>query len=243
MGKIFSCPRCRVELVESRGARIAAHACPECGGVWLAASLAERLRDALESGREIGLCGLARDAGESAAATARGNATTDGRGIPCAICRAPMGREILPRAGLAIDTCIHHGTWYDRGELQSLVDCVRDPSLAGPPLARTDQVPAPSPARTASHPGLGAALVGGAAAGAVGLAAGSALAGSPADELQRQVLRDGGNTAGSVGEGVADAAGGLLDVADVADAAGGVAEGAAEAGFSLIEVIAGLFDF
>jgi len=240
LARLLRCPRCTRALVENRAARIAAHACPTCGGVWLATGLADRLREALEEGRELGLCDLAHATGESAAWRATTSVSTEARGIPCAVCRSPMGRELLPRAGIAIDTCPLHGTWYDQGELQHLVDCIKDPRLRDRAPAESSGSPPPEPARATGQRGVSAALVGGAALGAAGLAAGS-LAADPAAS-QRQTAGD-GLSLGAVADGAVDLASDLVDTADVVEGAGAVAEGAADVGFSLLEVIAGLFDW
>ncbi len=231
MGKQLACPRCSAQaLVECQGARIAAHACPGCGGVWLASSLAERLKESLEKGEAVGLCALARDVGEAASLKARVDAAADRVGIPCPACAAPMAHRLLERAGIVVDSCSQHGTWFDRGELQHLVDCTRDPRVRERFAARAASL-APSPAST-GRAGIAAAVVGGAAAGAVVGAAGAAAG----QDLQHQALAsDGGSGAGSVVEGVAEVASELVDAGDVVG-------GAAEAGFSLLELIAGLFD-
>lgn len=240
----LACPRCSTQaLVESRGARIAAHACPGCGGVWLGSSLAARLQQALEHGQAIGLCELARDAGELAALKARCEAEVDRVGIPCPACTAPMTHRLLERAGIVVDSCALHGTWFDRGELQHLVDCTKDPRVRERFAARAASL-APSPAssgRTGTGRAASAAAAVGAAAvgvaGVAGVASAGALAGSPADELQRQAIQgDGGSTASSVLEGAAEVASDVVDVGDVV-------EGVADAGSSLLDLITSIFDW
>jgi Zn-finger nucleic acid-binding protein len=240
MATPLACPRCSTQaLVENRGARIAAHACPACGGVWLGSSLAGRLQHALEHGEAIGLCDLARDAGELAALKARCEAAVDRVGIPCPACTAPMTHSLLERAGIVVDTCPLHGTWFDRGELQHLVDCTKDPRVRERFAARAASLApsAASSARTGTGRAGAAAAVGAAAVGVAGVAAAGALVGSPAEELQRQALQgDGGGTGGSVLEGAAEVASDVVDVGDVV-------EGVADAGSSLLDIISSLFDW
>jgi len=247
MGKSLDCPRCAVSLVESRGARqtgarpgtagrrrlprgtrIAARACPLCGGVWLAAGLAERLKQVLADGGPIVLCKLAHGVAD---------VPRDCRGIPCAVCRSPMELAFLERAGIVVDTCRLHGTWFDRGELQQLVAFVTAPGHHDrSAIAVGPNTTGPSPARFATGGvGVAAAVTGGAAAGAIAVAAASTLRG-PTDALQAQpLLVDSGSVGGSVLEGAADVASEVVDV--------GAGEAVAEAGFSLIERIIDVFDF
>jgi Zn-finger nucleic acid-binding protein len=46
--------------------------------------------------------------------------------ISCPRCRRPMTREV-GGSGIALDSCSRHGVWFDRGELQALIEYVGVP--------------------------------------------------------------------------------------------------------------------
>jgi Zn-finger nucleic acid-binding protein len=131
------CPRCRLPLVQGRAGKITAQTCPRCGGVWLATEPAEQLKKALERGAAkvaddpAGLAESACLVAQDAARRVPFGAVVDTRrqGIPCALCRAPMSATRLAHAAIDIDTCPEHGTWFDRGELQHVVECSHDPRI------------------------------------------------------------------------------------------------------------------
>jgi Zn-finger nucleic acid-binding protein len=111
------------------------------------------------------LCDHALQLAESAAGHAPAKVDTAPEGIPCPVCRQPLARSRVDAAWLDIDVCAHHGTWFDRGELQRVAR-----SLHRPQAADWRQQPAP-PAHCQA---AGAVAATAAAAGGVGIAAGVA---------------------------------------------------------------------
>jgi Zn-finger nucleic acid-binding protein len=220
------CPRCQIQLFEGAAGGITMHACGGCGGVWLDNVSAQRLSQALP--------GEAVTLAESASRAGRTHVDTAAL-IPCPVCAKALSRTRVASAGVDIDVCSAHGTWFDRDELQQVATAMKKARAGHAPVGVA-----------------GVAGVGLAAAG-VGLA-GVAVAQGAQPNLQHQT--------DAIATGL-DVVGTALDVADVIDVgdavdlagaalhgAGALADGAgvvAEAGGGLIEgafsLVAGIFDF
>jgi hypothetical protein len=138
--------------------------------------------------------------------------------IACPMCRSVLHRTRIGQAGVDVDHCPTHGTWFDKDELGRVAQ-----SFAA--------------ARAYGGHGGGAALAAG--VGVAGVAvAGTALAASQSNDFRRfanniepedatdalELAVDGGSVAFEVGAAVGDAA-------DVGDVAGGV-----------FEILGGLFE-
>lgn len=109
--------------------------CVSCGGAFVACAAVDTVRRAFD------------DHAQSMAALAAEHASkpnVDGGGarMPCPKCAQEMARFLV--GPVEVDTCLEHGSWYDRGELVS----VREALLAGAPTA---EVATASPA---SVPGI-----------------------------------------------------------------------------------------
>lgn len=52
--------------------------------------------------------------------------------VHCPVCRAAMVRTHAMRAGVEIDTCRAHGTWYDRDELRRISEAIRSAGWGAP---------------------------------------------------------------------------------------------------------------
>ncbi|MBK7582185.1 MAG: zf-TFIIB domain-containing protein [Myxococcales bacterium] len=105
------CPRCGLALSAAHSGAAALHGCRSCGGVWLDGATAARLTQALD-GATYTL--LEAGAGQATAPV------DPARAIVCPECRAPLTRWTVQSAGVEVDTCGNHGTWFDRHELQRI---------------------------------------------------------------------------------------------------------------------------
>ena len=115
----LACPRGDGELRPVRVGETRLRECAACAGVWMdrATFLAlcrERLRQAeFPAGRPP----LARDAGLI---------DVEVHYLRCPVCRELMSRvNFAHRSGVVVDTCAAHGIWFDRDELQRIVDFIR----------------------------------------------------------------------------------------------------------------------
>lgn len=85
--------------------------CPHCGGVWLDNATAQRVVQTLCQAS----LSLAQQAAQSS--QAKLDLSTE---LMCPVCHHPMARHRVEKAWLDIDWCQHHGTWYDKGELDKV---------------------------------------------------------------------------------------------------------------------------
>lgn len=109
---IGRCPRCGREGIPSRDAGgVLLQACGGCGGIWLDLASAERFLGAPE-----------REAVELARRVAQNAKTPVEHDRPCAcpVCAAPLEQHLMKVAGVSVDRCDRHGTWFDRDELEQL---------------------------------------------------------------------------------------------------------------------------
>ncbi|MBI4954456.1 MAG: zf-TFIIB domain-containing protein [Myxococcales bacterium] len=108
-----------------------AAACSACAGVWLDDTAATRLRDNL--GPEL-IAFSAR-----AGAYARVQADTSGFAGGCPWCGAPLARYRDHEAGVELDACRGHGTWFDRGEVERVAEAVARAAAARPQVMMQPQ--------------------------------------------------------------------------------------------------------
>jgi Zn-finger nucleic acid-binding protein len=106
-----ACPRCREQLYVGQASGVTLHGCGRCGGVWLGSACARRIAEALP-GDAIELAGRVSK-------NAQGEVTTLAP-VACPLCSAPMTRTRAAAAGVELDVCGAHGTWYDRHELEQI---------------------------------------------------------------------------------------------------------------------------
>ena len=97
--------------------------CPGCGGMWLQQRVFQRIyaeeeRGSIVLGPELTAHQVQRSAVETV------------RYIPCPDCSALMNRiNFGKRSGVILDSCAHHGTWFDADELRRVVEFIRDGGL------------------------------------------------------------------------------------------------------------------
>ncbi len=119
------CPRCQRPLRKGAAGRVEALACNGCGGVWLDHGLAMQFNKALADKCQLELSESARIVGEIVARKAQVQGVdTSPDGLPCVVCQQPLRREHIERAGFDLDICDAHGTFFDRGELQTIAHLV-----------------------------------------------------------------------------------------------------------------------
>jgi Zn-finger nucleic acid-binding protein len=108
-----ACPICGVTLFAARQHGIRIDACGSCGGAWLPNDVARRM--------------LASSVGASVAADLAKKADAHGtlsagRAERCPDCEGLLERSIVEE--VEVDVCRDHGTWFDRGELTTIVSRV-----------------------------------------------------------------------------------------------------------------------
>jgi Zn-finger nucleic acid-binding protein len=103
------CPACNGSL-RAAHATYGVLACDACGGVWTDEAATEALR--ASSDGEI--TAVAKDA----AARAEGPTPEDRPRRRCPECRHHLRKRTI--AGVTIDACATHGTWFDRGEVEAI---------------------------------------------------------------------------------------------------------------------------
>lgn len=110
------CPVCKKPMIALELEGIEIDHCLDCGGTWLDAGEIEAISE--RAGGDPGRLARAID-----------TATAGPRGARrCPRCRRKM-RTIHPAepAGLELDRCpLHHGLWFDRGEMKTLITAFSD---------------------------------------------------------------------------------------------------------------------
>lgn len=149
------CPRCKLGLFVAQTANVSVYACGQCGGCWLDQADASRMVHSI--------CDHALQLADSAAGHAKAKVDTAPEGIPCPVCQQGLARTRIETAWLDIDVCAHHGTWFDKGELQKVARALQTPQAGD----WRSQPAAPAPY-------AGAAAATAATVGTVGVAAGVA---------------------------------------------------------------------
>jgi Zn-finger nucleic acid-binding protein len=111
---MWPCPACGTALVRAHPSH-GVFVCQACGGVFadLAASTA------LRAAAEPAIVAVS----EAASHQARIAVAADAPGRVCPACRTPLGRAVI--AGVSIDYCATHGTFFDRGEIVRIVSAAR----------------------------------------------------------------------------------------------------------------------
>ncbi len=119
-------PRCQVAM-ESIGLgpnkTVKVHECPKCEGLWVDVATFE----AICTDREEQAIVL----GGASPPPARVELTLEEvRYLHCPECHTLMNRvNFAGRSGVIVDTCRGHGTWFDRNELQNIVEFIRTGGL------------------------------------------------------------------------------------------------------------------
>jgi Zn-finger nucleic acid-binding protein len=118
------CPRCDVGLGIREVGDVALHECERCVGVYIDAVAIERMLGDRQQARAEAVVGTYRGVARRSEA-ARGKLY-----IKCPTCRTIMNRRQFARgAGIIVDVCQGHGTWFDAGELPAVVEFVMNGGL------------------------------------------------------------------------------------------------------------------
>jgi Zn-finger nucleic acid-binding protein len=112
------CPRCRLPLVgrSAGGQSSTIGVCQSCGGLWLDRTILRQIADL------PGTAAAVRAIADDAARRAPLGGVVGVYNVSCPICSALMERRQHRRTGVVIDLCATHGTWFDRGEPQAVLD-------------------------------------------------------------------------------------------------------------------------
>ncbi len=107
------CPQCQemLEIVDRR--TVVGYACPSCGGIWLDSETTARVEQTLDT--------QTLQVGEVASSLAQNPFPNHAPSPPCPLCESPMRTYVVPGTDVEVDACDAHGTWFDRGELQTLI--------------------------------------------------------------------------------------------------------------------------
>jgi len=120
------CPHCQIALQPvtlGANASVKVHECSKCEGLWVDVATFE----AICTDREQQAIVL----GGASPPPARVELTLDEvRYLHCPQCRTLMNRvNFSGRSGVIVDACRGHGTWFDRDELQHIVEFIRGGGL------------------------------------------------------------------------------------------------------------------
>jgi Zn-finger nucleic acid-binding protein len=102
--------------------KVTLHECERCFGIWLDSATFERIcRDDEQQAAVLPGAGLGEPSANSIAAV---------RYRHCPLCRQLMNRVNFSQcSGVVVDVCREHGTWFDRNELQRIVEFIRSGGL------------------------------------------------------------------------------------------------------------------
>lgn len=113
------CPRCvNVELVGRLVGEFLLDECPTCTGVFVDVTALERMLDERRQVRLDDILGMAvKDLNEPLPVQPEGPVY-----VKCPDCEATMNRKNFARgAGVIVDICRNHGTWFDAEELPRVI--------------------------------------------------------------------------------------------------------------------------
>jgi Zn-finger nucleic acid-binding protein len=116
----YACPRCPSKLVAREYAETSVEECDQCGGLFLAPAMMERVVAARDLSTGLRLALPKRQAKRERAV----------RYIHCPVCHKLMNRQAFGRiSGVVLDVCKTHGVWFDAGELGEVIQFVEKGGL------------------------------------------------------------------------------------------------------------------
>ncbi len=124
--KTLKCPRCERALVMTELAGTRLSECLHCGGIWLDRDTFQRICD--EKGEQERVLIFPSPAKPE-------DVNPDGPParmyVPCPECGELMQRKnFASSSGIIVDWCMPHCTWFDRRELQRIVNFIKEGGLA-----------------------------------------------------------------------------------------------------------------
>jgi Zn-finger nucleic acid-binding protein len=140
------CPRCRVDMNCLAIGPTHVRECPRCQGLWVDADSLEQICTDRE--KQAAVLGTAIPSLKPPP-----NALEQVRYVPCPVCQRLMNRVNFAHcSNVVVDVCKGHGTWFDRDELQRILDFIRAGGLEACRAKRLDEpphhraTPSPTPA-------------------------------------------------------------------------------------------------
>lgn len=122
----LECPVCEGVKLAHRSfgdSETAIAECPRCAGMWISHSLFEQVA---REHRQQAIEGLERPAVSSKAEQVKSRAQPGPMYRKCPECGTMMNRQNYGRrSGIIIDTCRDHGMWFDRDELEAILEWLR----------------------------------------------------------------------------------------------------------------------
>lgn len=107
------CPQCKELLEIADRSTVVGYPCPSCGGIWLEKETMLKVIAYLDP-QSIQ---MSEQAAEGAAIPFPPHEARP----PCPMCGEAMITFVLQGTDVEVDRCVAHGTWLDRGELETVV--------------------------------------------------------------------------------------------------------------------------
>jgi len=118
--EVRRCPRCRIEMETLMVGSASLRECPRCDGMWVDVESFEKI--IAERDEQATVLGAASHAPKHESAGEPNKV----RYVPCPVCNQLMNRVNFARcSGVIVDVCKGHGTWFDRDELQQIIEFIR----------------------------------------------------------------------------------------------------------------------
>lgn len=120
-----NCPRCGIDLKRAIVGSVELRECERCVGLWVDVSSFEKI--CAEREQQSAVLGAASPVPAGLKDFDAGKRV---RYVPCPVCNELMNRVNFARcSGVVIDVCKGHGTWFDRDEMQKIVEFIREGGL------------------------------------------------------------------------------------------------------------------
>ena len=119
------CPKCKkVELAAIELGATPVQECPKCAGIWVDAATFDRIcTDRERQSAVLGSASTLFQAGQR-------SIELKVQYVRCPTCSQLMHRVNFAKcSGIIVDVCKGHGTWFDRDELQHIVEFIRGGGL------------------------------------------------------------------------------------------------------------------
>ena len=120
---VLQCPRCRVAMSSITLGGAPLRECETCAGLWVEVAALEKIcADREEQSAVLGV--------SSTHIASTGSEANKISYAPCPQCGQLMNRMNFARcSGVIVDACKGHGTWFDRDELNRIVEFIRGGGL------------------------------------------------------------------------------------------------------------------
>lgn len=114
-----ACPRCKTATRAVTIGKTDLRECPRCEGLWADMETLQQICTDRE--QQSALLGVA-----AAIPTPTNVPLETVRYVPCPVCKQLMNRVNFARcSNVVVDVCKKHGTWFDKDELQRIVEFIR----------------------------------------------------------------------------------------------------------------------